>query len=430
MTIKRLLVNATQIPMTVDDFVWRRPADGRSSFRVSVGPNLEEFGAVPSANRDAVWLAAGGFLTDRTDDRLKGWERQLEIIVPSASPDAWSAVSAEINEMLSFLTSDQWKTTFVQHAPESWEKHHADVPEQAVSDVVCLFSGGADSVCAAVKALAEDYSIILMSHWDFTGHKKIQSKLVDNLNHQFGVDIPHVSVNLGRSEKQIGGGTFRDESSRRSRSILFITLGLAVASARGMVPLLIGENGFTSLNPPLAPERRGALSTRTTHPEVLRRLRGIMRAVGAHTDFRSPYTDMTKGEMFRSVAETIGQENASALLSNSHSCSHLRKAGRYHLPPITQCGVCFGCLVRRAAFIASGLEDRTTYLINHLDQEQLDKFLTSETKEDIAAMRYAVGRQFGMADILALNLPDNYDLDGSLDLVRRGFRELALVDLP
>ena len=32
---------------------------------------------------------------------------------------------------------------------------------------------------------------------------------------------------------------------------------------------------------------------------------------------------------------------------------------------------------------------------------------------------------FGMADILALDLPDGYDLDGALDLVRRGFRELA-----
>ena len=427
MTTKRLWVGAVPDPLTIDDFVWRRTADGPQSFSSSIEPHLAELGTVPSINRDAVWLAAMVFLADRTAPRPKGWQRELQVVVPSTNPDIWNAAKNDIDEMLSFLTSDVWKTTFIPHDLKGITRRHAEPPQDSASDVVCLFSGGADSVCGAVDALAKGHSVSLVSHWDWAGHSGMQSKLVADLRRLFGVEIEHVRVNLGRSAKQLGGASFGDETSRRSRSLLFVSLGLAVASARGMVPLWVAENGFTSLNPPLASERRGALSTRTTHPEFLGRCRRIMQAVGAHTDFTSLYSHFTKGEMFTSVARLIGQENASMLLSDSHSCSHVRWAGDYGYPPNTQCGVCFGCLVRRAAFVTAGLDDRTTYLATSLPQPDLDRFLKSRGRSEIETMRYAVGRQFGPADVLALNLPDDYDLEGALDLVRRGFRELAAI---
>ena len=427
MNTKRLWVGAVPDPLTVDDFVWRRTADGPQSFGSSIGPHLAELGTVPLTNRDAVWLAAMVFLADRTAPRPKGWQRDLEIVVPSTDPDVWNAAKNDIDEMLSFLTSDIWKTTFIPHDLKGITRRQGYPSRDFASDVVCLFSGGADSICGAVEALAMGHNVSLLSHWDWAGHSGIQSKLVSDLRRLFGVDIEHVRVNLGRSAKQLGGASFGDEATRRSRSLLFVSLGLAVASARGMVPLWIAENGFTSLNPPLASERRGALSTRTTHPEFLGRCRGIMQDVGAHTDFTTLYGHSTKGEMFTSVAHLIGQEKASILLSDSHSCSHVRWAGDYGFPPNTQCGVCFGCLVRRAAFVAAGLDDRTTYLATSLPQPGLDRFLRTRGRSEIETMRYAVGRQFGPADVLALNLPDDYELEDALDLVRRGFRELEAI---
>ena len=431
MSAKRLWVNEAPDPITVNDFVWRRAADGQSSLQVGVGPNLEEFGTVLSSNRDAVWLSTVAFLADRTTSRGKGWQRELQLVVPTTNPELWNSVSADIDAMLAFLTSDVWKTAFALSATESAEHHsHAEPAQQLGSDVVCLFSGGADSVCGAVRAITEGRHVTLVSHWDWSGHSAVQSQLVGELQSQFDVEIPHIRVNLGRKANQIGGASFQDEPSRRSRSLLFVTLGLAVASASGLIPLWIAENGFTSLNPPLASERRGALSTRTTHPEFLSRLRSILQTVGAHTDFTNLYGDMTKGEMFGSVTDVIGQEDASALLSKTHSCSHVRWAMEYHRPSGTQCGVCFGCLVRRAAFMAAGLEDRTTYLVTHLGARERDRFLTSMGRAQVEAMRYAVNREFGPADVLALNLPDGYDLESALNLVHRGFRELAAVDLP
>ena len=430
MVSKRLLIDSSQLPLTADDFVWRQPAEGPSSFRVSIRPCLEDLGTVTSANKDAVWFAVTTFITDRTVKRPDSWERPLEIIVPSADPDAWNAISHEVEEMLTFLTSDDWKVTFVRHVLESRPARRKEPSDRVTPDLICLFSGGADSVCAAVKALAEGRQVTLMSHWDTNGHPGIQARLVDDLKRLFGVAIPHVSVMLGRKRRQPQGVSFQNEWTRRSRSLLFIALGLAAASAHDEIPLWVGENGFTSINVPLASERRGALSTRTTHPEFLRRLHRILGAAGAHNDFTSPYADMTKGEMFRSVAHIIGQDDASVLLSKTHSCSHARIAMKYHRDPMTHCGVCFGCMVRRSAFIASGLEDHSVYLITDLEGRQLNEFLSSKAGEDIETMRYAVGRDFQMADVLALNLPDGHDLDGALDLVRCGVRELALVNLP
>lgn len=54
---------------------------------------------------------------------------------------------------------------------------------------------------------------------------------------------------------------------------LFTALGAAAAaSSRGAGVLEVPENGYTSINLPLHPNRAGALSTRSTHPETFRRL--------------------------------------------------------------------------------------------------------------------------------------------------------------
>lgn len=214
MSTKRLWVNEVPAPITVDDFVWRAPADGPSSLQVSIDPDLAQFGVMPAANRDAVWLAAAVFLADRTTHRRTGWQRELQIVAPVSNPGLWRPVGDDVDAMLSFLTSDEWRTTFASTNVESRENEaRSGSDKQAVSDMVCLFSGGADSVCGAVRALAEGHQVTLMSHWDWAGHSATQSRLIGDLQKQFDVEIPHVRVNLGRSAKQIGGATFGDEPS-------------------------------------------------------------------------------------------------------------------------------------------------------------------------------------------------------------------------
>lgn len=432
MNVKRLWVGDVPAEPTLDDLVWRRPADGPSSLRSNIDPDLAQLGHVPEANREAVRLATLVFLTDRTTRRRQGWQRDLRIAVPVAEPEAWRPIRDDLEEALSFLTSDSWEVEFLS-LPDAASDDVADrvLPDDdSEVDLVCLFSGGADSMCGAIRALAENQRVELVSHWDWSGHAGIQSQLVKDLERLFGDDVRHEQVNLGRSRYQIGGATFPDEPSRRSRSLLFIALGLATASIGTPSPMWLAENGFASLNPPLAPERRASLSTRTTHPTFLAHLQAVLHAVGAHTDFSNPFARETKGEMFTFVGEVLGRKRAGALLSSTHSCSHVRWAGRFGRPPDTHCGLCFGCVVRRGAFIASGLEDATTYLATDLPAHERREFLTPAVRADAEAVRYATSSDFGPADVLAMDLPEDYDRHDALDLIRRGLAELSAVELP
>src|SRR5262249_51932596 len=129
----------------------------------------------------------------------------------------------------------------------------------------------------------------------------------------------HVAVHLARRTTRFDGSKWPTEPSSRSRSLLFLALGLAVASIHG-VPLWIPENGFASINPPLGSERLGSLSTRTTHPTFLQGLTAALAKVGAHSAIENPFAGSTKGEMFQMAAGLVGADAASKFLISTHSC--------------------------------------------------------------------------------------------------------------
>lgn len=425
MTATRILVVDPAGPRGAHDretLVWR--TDGPSSFHTDLKPSLDGIGSPPAPNRDAVWLTTTVFVADRTIDRPTNQTRDIRIVVPVADPDPWSGQRGEIESMLTGFTSDRWSVEFVDGPPVATVPTiDDDIP---AVDVVSLLSGGADSLCGAVKALHEGRRPLLLSHWDTNAHKPIQSDLVGRLQAIFSVEVEHRQVRVARSDRQIGGERFPNENTKRSRSLLFLALGLAQAAARGNADMWIPENGFASLNPPLAPERLGAMSTRTTDPSLLRRFAAILEAAGAHGRITNPFEGATKGEMFSDVARAIGPAEASELLSETHSCSHSRLAGEYDRPLTSQCGLCFGCLLRRSAFTAADIEDRTPYLATTLTGESLARF-RARWSEDLHALRYAVDRGIGVADVVALRLPDGYPPDRAHDLLVRGLGELGMV---
>lgn len=428
MNKKRLWIGEAPKNPSLDDTIWQRPAEGPSSLRTNLDPELKKLGAVPPLNRDLVWLSTAVFLADRLTRRPKGWRRKLQVTVPVSRVDKWSSVASDLEAILGFLTSDTWDVDFEATSLAESKLKAVKKPEV---EFVSLFSGGADSMCGVLQLLSQGNRVGLVSHWDWSGHAGTQRQLLRELRGLFGDRVVSWQVQLGRGNSQIDGRRFPDEATRRSRSLLFLSLGLAAASQGTDSHLWIPENGFTSLNPPLAPERRGALSTRTTHPTFLAGVKKALKGVGAHADFENPYEQLTKGEMFKEVSGLIGPDQASDLLSKTHSCAHVRLAGSFGYPPSTHCGICFGCLVRRAAFLSSGLQDQTTYLVTELSKRTLAEFLKKPSvRGEVESVRYATARKVTPADILALDLPREHDLDQAFHLVQRGFDELKQVPLP
>jgi hypothetical protein len=428
MSAHRLLLSVGQRQLenlSRQDFLWR-PAGETSSFHASIGPRLEQLGPVADPHVDFVRLAALVYLVDRTTPRTqRGFERELALTVPVSDPDAWNREADRLSELLRLLSSDTWSLEFARARPP----RRREVAPAHSSELVLLFSGGADSLSGALVAHGEGRAPLLVSHWDFSITSGVQNRLVDTLETFWGARPSTQKVRLGRRTVQIGSDEkFRTEGSSRSRSLLFLALGLAVASVND-AELWMAENGFASLNVPLTGERRAAFSTRTTHPGFLRDLGDVLRSLGLQVKLTNPFEQLTKGEVYQRVIAEIGAAHASRLLSASHSCAKPDRGPGFSAD--THCGACYGCLVRRAAFLATGLPDTTTYIEQELrGNADRNARMGSGWRATYESVRARASRGVKMAEILALALPDDYDVDEALRVAQAGVAELDLIRLP
>ena len=425
MSTHRLLLSVPRrelVRLPATDFLWRTPP-ASSSFRTDIGPRLHEAADAPRPNVEFARLAVLAYLVDRTTPRPHGsWLREFDLQVPVWDPAPWLGAAAALQRLLGFLTSDWWRLTFVRaRTPRAQTSRPAPAGPAAA-----LFSGGADSLAGAlIFEHQTGTSPILVSHRDWPLVTGVQNALTAKLTEFWGNPPPAFSATIGRSRNQLGSGeAFGQEETSRARSLLFVALGLAIAAQSG-VPLRISENGFAALNPPMGGERRGALSTRTTHPWYLAELQRILDRVGAHSAIENPFAYHTKAEMFAQVAANHGRDVASKLLSASHSCA--RGDNRFAaVEGALHCGVCFGCLVRRAAFVGSGLTDHTVYVIDDLDTPvgARGSWYSEKRRRDLQAVRYAAYRGVDPVEVTR-NLPTSFDPAGAIDVAARGLEELA-----
>ena len=401
-------------------FYWA--SNARSTFESSYGPNLGGLGPVATPNVDFVRIAAGIFAADRSTLRRRGgsnWNsRDIGVTVPVNDPSRWQSVRQRLEEILGFVTGDKWRLTFVNSCEaEEPAQEFTPGPERVV-----LLSGGADSAIGALKSMQTvgPGGHILVSHVGATNLAPIQRNVASAVD-KLGPDNlqEHLQISFRRRRYQVNGAKFRNESSSRSRSLLFLAFGLAVAS-RDEIPLWIPENGFASLNPPLGPERRGSLSTRTTHPTFLEGLSSILESVGAHGDIVNPFISLTKGEMFAEVSKMLGDAEASNFLSLTHSCGATGQRN-FRVPIKRQCGVCFGCTLRKASFRAAGIEDATDYIVPD-PGTPLAAWLEHNNIEP--SIRAFIQRGVRSRDIATLSLPSTYSPKDALDICQRGLNEL------
>ncbi|RKF20954.1 7-cyano-7-deazaguanine synthase [Micromonospora globbae] len=395
------------------------------SFISPFGPGLGLLGPVPEPNIELVRLAVMVYAADRSTPRRAGssnWScRDLDIEVPVQRPERWEPVRERLEALLGFLSGDAWTLQFRQ----------ATTPTEQVSAYryggakrVVLASGGADSTIGALMSRhgLRDATHILVSHVGATNIAPVQRNIVQQIGALIaGPEQFHRQIRFSRRQMQPGGFPFHNEYSTRTRSLLFLALGLAVASIERL-PLWIPENGFASLNPPMTSDQRGTLSTRTTHPLFLQQLSDLATEAGAHAEIENPFALMTKGEMFGMAADLVGLDAASSLLSATHSCAHTGHRS-HRLPVSSHCGVCFGCLLRRASFLASGVPDRTNYLVNH--EARPEAYLRNKSVE--ASIRHFVTRGLRPSDVSVLSLPPWYSTQDAYGLCKRGITELELL---
>jgi len=280
------------------------------------------------------------------------WTREIALHLP-ASP-AWLKLSPQLEGILNFLTGDQW-TIKPREAPlnpgfaGSW-----DQPWRP--QAVALFSGGLDSLAGAIDQLADGRRLLLVSHHDYGQLAGVQQTLAGALAAHYGPEqVQHLNLRVQFPEAP--------ELTLRSRSLLFLALGLTAASAFGPeMPLLIPENGWVSLNPPLTLNRLGSYTTRTTHPIFLEQLTRLWRDAGIYQPLLNPYQGLTKGEL---LARCRNRDLLQKLAPRSISCAR-PVASRWRRQAGGECGYCYPCLLRRAALHRLGWDRGEDYLLDVL----------------------------------------------------------------
>ena len=320
---------------------------------------LHRGGPVDGPTIDLLFVACAVYATDKAvarnaqGDAEDRWTRQIRLTVPVQALDLWQPVASEFSQCVSFLTGDLWSIHFEQADRALLQpkpRQRPSIPEPVFGDAVSLFSGGLDSYIGAIDWLEQhpEGSLCLASHYDghISGPHADQKRTLNRLCAAYQGRISHLQVRAGI--RPAG-----PEKSLRSRSLLFVALGLYAATALGAgCPLIVPENGPIAVNFPLTPTRRGSCSTRTTHPHFIELLRVALPKVGLNNPIANPYEFETKGEM---VARCRNPDLLVQGVEETVSCAKAGHKRYWDDRKARACGRCVPCLFRRAAIHRGGL---------------------------------------------------------------------------
>ena len=301
----------------------------------------------------AVYAADKAVARNAQGDAEDRWTRSIRLTVPVQAPDLWRPVAQEFSAAVSFLTGDLWSMHFEPAGrallqPKARRRPRVGAP--LFGEAISLYSGGLDSYIGAIDWLEEHPRgrLCLASHYDghISGPHADQERTLARLQTAYPNRISQLQVRAGI--RPAG-----PEKSLRSRSLLFVALGLYAATALGAdCPWIVPENGPIAGNYPLPPTRRGSCSTRTTHPHFLEQLRRVLPKVGMDHLITNPYEFSTKGEM------VAGCRNAALLAQGCQETVSCAKGGHKRYwddRGARACGRCVPCLFRRAAVHRGGL---------------------------------------------------------------------------
>jgi len=383
----------------------------------------EHLGGLPTGTAlDLINLAAAVFTADLCVLRELGeerWTRDITIHLPVEDEALWASASPIAAETLGFLTGDRWSFEF--RARPIIQTEHEEVAGERPT-VVSLFSGGLDSLVGVIDLLAAGHRVALVGHYGAGMTHAYQQRVSEALEEVFP---GHFLPVLFHAQPPTIEGAGEREQTMRSRSFLFFSLGIGVASRLGdKTQLYVPENGLISINVPLTTARSGSLSTRTTHPHYVSLFRQLLTALGLDHPIVLPYRLKTKGAMLQECAHQEALAKAAPL---TMSCAHSEGSRWEGTSPGVHCGYCYPCLIRRAATRAAGTADAPYTL----DVRTAPPDPTSQRGRDFRALSMAIERfrlrpaSRAVFDVLDSGPVPPDEISEYAEMYRNGMRELA-----
>ena len=309
---------------------------------------------------DLLNIAAGAYAVDRAVKRTpaKGNDtgiRTLHLCFAVQDSAFWQRpeITNVLEELLTFLTDENWTLTFEPAVAES-------VPEQVPLEFhltnpprrVALYSGGLDSAAGLANQLIrgeDDYLLVTVDHR--RGLRRLcldqtrkLSPLTDTLQQLHSTLTVHLKGGVAKRLRQ-------QECSQRTRAFLFCAAAAVAAQTCRIQEIEMFENSVGAINLPLMTGMLiGGLATRGAHPTFLKLMGQLASEVADKTvRYSLPFAALTKAEMLISLKKVQGLETWAQL---SRSCAtSLRDRDASH------CGECPGCIERRQAFAAADISE-------------------------------------------------------------------------
>lgn len=322
-----------------------------------------------SVARDLLRVGQAAFLADRAFRRglrLGQRTRELEVVVPVEDPARWRSVGDSVNSVARFVSHDAWNFEFVRARERaSGGSQQLNLP---LNTSVALFSGGLDSLCGAAAAFERNETPIFVTHSPPSAARV--ASMVNALRATIDAPTPeprYVGFRFQASDRAPNGARrMFPERSRRTRPMLYLCLAGAVALECGIDRIYLNENGVLAVNLPFRPNMHGPLISRHAHPETLRRFESLLaRLSNREPRVINPFALITKGEQVASLGparylapDTISCEYAGQQVARLIGWLSNRKQAS---KDVRECGLCFPCLVRRAAMSFAGVAESKSH---------------------------------------------------------------------
>ena len=326
---------------------------------------------------DLLHIASKAYAVDRTHKRDRrpggaGRSRTFPVRIEVRDEPFWkrTEISDLLTECLEFLTGDRWELRFTDNSCGSSRllqrslSYGDQFPDEPI---ICLYSGGLDSAAGLANRLKRhvEGEIIPVTVRHRNDLADIVLKQLRLLSCKYSYALRPLIVEFAMTSPSKLG---EEESSQRTRSFLFSSVGGAAASTTNASKIEVYESGVGAVNLPLQ-GMLGAPATRSCHPHFLRLMSRLLSAVAnRRMELCLPFIAFTKAELVKALAE----DHLEDLARSTVSCVH------YPLrdPDSKSCGLCPGCIFRRVALTVAGIdEDDDPYKYDLLgeDTSVLDK---------------------------------------------------------
>jgi 7-cyano-7-deazaguanine synthase in queuosine biosynthesis len=289
---------------------------------------LKEFGASDLSGINALIIGSAIFETEQVLRSRKVSKVIIPIYQSRKGDYDLPSISKLIQDLLIFTVVEEVEVEFrPMNTQLSFE--YTDPPRSVSS--VCLFSGGTDSYAGILHTgyAFGDLQGVFCAHADQSRIIHIVEDLREKVLQRNGIDLLKVGV-----------PSIAARGYAQLRGFLYILAATVVAHKLGSQKIVVTECGPTMYQPKFSPLDA---TTMTTHPFVVRTASAVASLL-LRRELRIvlPFENLTKAEVIAICPEKEG-------LKLTHSCISQRFG--------THDGTCYGCVIRRLATIAAGVED-------------------------------------------------------------------------